>query len=60
MVIQNDENKNPCDTCLTGWAHCDKNGCVSCGDTCQRYKNYIEKNTNNIIENIFKRVRKDA
>ena len=41
---------NPCDSCLVGWCHCDKNGCVTC--ECNEHKEYVKKLSDDIIESL--------
>lgn len=57
MINMNKLITNPCDSCLTGWAICDKNGCKSCTDTCGRHKKYIETISDKIIDNIFRGIK---
>ena len=55
-----DKTTSPCDSCPVGWATYDKDGCESCGDTCDKYKRYIDSVADKLVKNIFKGVKYDV
>ena len=58
--LMTDKTTSPCDSCPVGWATYDKDGCESCGDTCDKYKRYIDSVADKLVKNIFKGVKYDV